>query len=277
MGLAATAVAGLSLACTRESVLISSLQPTSTKTPFMPEYPTRTPNSTEQSKNVIPTATETPNPFLIEKLDFSKESQIGISFNLGESTFYTSFKLLPFTNRTPDKDVNQVLNGQFRPGNGTGLSVDEKYRNTILYLHSGYIKGAKDKYLPLQAEPIRSFIEGFDDQHTQNPGYYLPRLKSLEGQEVTINQDGVEQKFVIKATTRIPHAYIPLFLDIKNLDDIASNFGERNHEGFEYFKTNQGLLITFCGWGPEDSPQNSNSPDYRYTFTRYILGLTPMK
>jgi hypothetical protein len=200
---------------------------------------------------------------------------MSISFNLEKEPFFTNFELLPLTNNVPDKDVESLIKDQFRPGNGTALSVDEKYRNTILYLHSGYVVNGNNKDIPLQAEPIRSYIEGFDDKHTQNPDYYLPRLKSLEGQEVTINQDGVNQNFTIRAATRIPHAYLPLFGDIKNLDDLASNFGERNHEGFEYFKDNRGLLITFCGWGPENSSKNSANPNYRYTYTRYVLGLTP--
>lgn len=238
----------------------------------MPIPPTSIPTEKPPTPIVpTPTPTEIPrNPFLVKNLDFSKEGPVILEFSFGKNTYLVDFNLLPFTDFTPNERVNHLINQRFRAGNNSGMSVDGKYLNTILYLHSGYINSS-----PLEAEPIRVFIEGYRDETILDETYNMQRLESLEGKKISIAQGFNLGDFAVHAATKIPHEHMPSFTNIKEAVDVASSFGTRNKEGFSYFKNEPGVILTFCGWGPENASKNPNSFDYRYTYAQYVLGLKP--
>lgn len=236
----------------------------------MPIPPTPSPSQNESVPNT-PEPTEIPrNPFLFDNLDFSMEGPTVIEFSLEGSPIFVDFNLLPFKNDGSFEEVNHFLNYSFRPGANTAISVGEKYLNTIVYLHSGYING-----VPLEAESLRAFIEGYSDGTILDNERISKKLHELEGQKVSIVKEGKLGEFTIEAASKIPHKYTQFLTKIVEIVDISSSFGVRNKRGFDYFRDNHGLLITFCGWGPEDASKNSQSPDYRYTYTQYVLGLKP--
>ena len=244
---------GTVLACSRADVLM----PTplgQTPTPFLPENPT--PTTTPESS---PTPTEiSRNPFRIGELDLSEEGQLTLDIVLNGENHMVSFVLSP-------GELGQ-------PGENAAATAEEEYFYVLLYLHSGYHDNQ-----PLEVEFFRSYIEGDRDRTITDDNYVLDRLRSLEGLVLTISQGDVQESFEIYATAKIPHEAKPIF-DLNDLSvvDVVVQYGIGSPEKFEYFKENQGILLTFCGWGPENASRDHTSPDYRYTYSQYVLGLRPI-
>ncbi|KKU23172.1 hypothetical protein A2376_02930 [Candidatus Woesebacteria bacterium RIFOXYB1_FULL_47_31] len=254
---------GAALACSRANVPI----PTplgQTPAPFLPENPTETfdtiikPTSTN-TPEPSPTPTEVlRNPFGIGELDLSKEGELTLEVVLNGESRKVSFMIKP-------GELGQ-------PGENAGATAEEGYFYVLLYLHSGYY-GEEE----LEAEFLRNYIEGYNDRTITDDNYVLDKLDSLEGLVLTISQGNVQEKFEIYATAKIPHEAKPIF-DLNNLSaaDVVAQYAVGSPEKFEYFKDNPGILITFCGWGPESASRNPQSPDYRYTYSQYVLGLRPI-
>lgn len=272
--LAILATAGSALACSRADVAIYEIiKATPSPTPFIPKEPTPSLNNQAITDNIAPEVrpTEIPrNPLLIEGLDFSKKGLIKIETKLGEKLFITDFNLLLFKNELAKEEVDNLINSLFRPGEKRGLVAVEKYQNIVIYLHSGYL-GEK----PLEAEPIRAFIEGYHDSTITNQEYFLGQLKRLEGETVKITQNNTIAEFEIKAAAQIPHQSIDSFRYLTDVVDSVIGNSIGNSEGFKFFRENRGVMLIFCGWGPENASRSPESPDYRYTYTYYILGLKP--
>lgn len=279
-------VAGLTLgavalACSRRDVpVISAIESTPEPTPsvtpangsiqnVLPEtpWPTLSPTPTEISRN----------PFLVENLDLSKEVPLTITLSLNGDVYTTNVDLRHYRNDMTPEEVDYLFNVIFKPGEGTAVSVDEKYGNVLIYIHSAYWRDEE-----LEAEFLRKYIEGLFDatiMDDDDKEYFLERLASLEGVRITLVQEGGESaEFEIIAGVKIPHHQKPLFdADLKEVLDLVTTYGLGNPEGFEYFKENQGVLLTFCGWGPEEfDSRGHNDPEYRYAYTQYVLGLRPV-
>lgn len=159
------------------------------------------------------------------------------------------------------------------PGKGVGLIDSDHYNNALLSIHSGY-----HNKKPLEAENIREFLEGYNDKTILDRNYVLRKIQLLLGRTVTITQDGKSEQFEIFAIANIPHDKTSDYdRDTKSILDVITSEADTGKDSFNYFKNNRGLLITFCGWGPENASQEHNSPNYRYTYTRYVLGLVPKR
>lgn len=217
------------------------------------------------------------NHFLFKEVDFSKEgSEISISIpNLGISE--SKIEVLTLSEPITQENLEKKLE-EFKPGNGTGLVCIDKDGNIILYLHSGYWQNR-----PLEAEGLRIFIEGYKDKTILDKKYISERLEGLIGQVVKISQiDRVnvgEEKvmqFKIIAAIQIPHELKENFSSINDAISPAMEFGIGNKENFGILRNKRGLIIVFCGWGPENASLDPNSEDYRFTYTYYILGLIPV-
>lgn len=266
------AVAGLTLgaafACSRSDVPLAPARTTSPE-PLSSSIPTINPiqNASPETAwpTLSPTPTETPrNAFLIENLDLSREVPLTINFSLNGISHTTNVDLRLYRNDMSPEEVNKLFNVIFKVGQGTVVSVDENYRNTLIYIHSSYWKGE-----PLEAEYLRNYIEGQSDQTVLDEDYFLQKLAGLEGARMTLTQEGETTEFEIVAGVKIPNEEKSLFdANVKGVLDVITTHGLGNPEGFEYFKENQGVLLTFCGWGPEDAPN-------RYIYTQYVLGLKP--
>jgi hypothetical protein len=267
--LLAAAFGGAALACARANVpLVIPDTPTPSRTPFQPLPPTPT-GAPPEVFPPTPTVTEAPrNPFVFESLDFSVEGEVVFNVELDGVVTEIPARILVINDGLSVEEA-QNLDWAFRPGERVILSVEDAYRNTFLYLHSGYFQNS-----PLEAEVFRNYIEGSDDLTITNLGYILERLSSLEGKIIRVRQGGDTEEFEIHAAAQIPHeAKVAFFTDTRNVLDLVSIFGLGNPQKFDYFRHNHGLILSFCGWGPQSASRERTSPDYRYGYTQYVLGL----
>lgn len=224
-----------------------------TPTPFQPQEPTPNPENTPKSS---PIPTEIPvDPFRLGELDLAHEGELTLDVVLDGQDLRISLVLRP---------------GPLGlPGENTGAAAIDGYPYVLLYLHSG-----EHGRQPLEAEPLRRYIEGTRDRTITDEAYVLEKLRSLEGVTFTLTQAGVQESFEIYGAAKIPHEAKPIF-DLNDLSavEVVIQYGIGSPERFEYFKENRGILLTFCGWGPEDASRDPQSPDYRYTYSQYVLGL----
>jgi len=267
--LLAAALGAAAFACSRANVpLIITEPPPPTPTPFQPLPPTEA-SMPFPPDTPVPTATEIPrNPFVFESLDFSVEGDISLTADIDGVLAEIPARLLAIRDGLSVEEA-QSRNWAFRPGERVILSVEDNYLNTHLYLHSGYFQRS-----PLEAEVFRSYIEGSNDATILDLGFILQRLASLEGKSISIKQGASEEVFEVHAAAQIPHeAKVAFFTDTRTVLDLVSVFGLGNPEKFDYFRYNHGLILSFCGWGPENASRERTSPEYRYAYTQYVLGL----
>ena len=256
------------LACTRQDVPVVSAIDTTPKpsSTFTPTPETQNVLSETPWPTLSPTPTETPrNPYIIENLDLSREGKILLNFDLNGAPRTIDVDLRHYRYDMTPGEREELFDVTFRPGQRTAISVDEYFGNVLIYMHSAYWRDE-----PLEAEYLRNYIEGQEDPTVMDEEYFLQRLASIEGTRITLTQEGVTSEFEIVAGAKIPHEIKPLFdSGLENALEIITTYGLGNPGGFESFKENQGILVTFCGWGPEEAP-------HRYTYTQYVLGLAPV-
>lgn len=264
------------ISATTEPAPLSSPLPTGT--PFQPI------ETIENTSTPTPELTPTVDPYDFGEINFKEGSIVWIELNTDLIKINTDKKKEPKTFKlkyypdvlpTPTSDGNPITrtvkspyqdfyNQEFPPGKGISLVEIENYGNIILYLHSGY-----HNFKKLEAEDLRKFFEGGNYHSELTPLQIVPQIKYLEGKELTINVNGESKIFEILAVARIPNSEMPRYnYNSKEALDIISPIDPK----FEYFKAFPGgVLISFCGWGPEEYEQND-----RYSYTRYVIGLKPV-
>lgn len=285
------------------SFLIGAVEPTKTSVPtdtptsFPPE--TATPTPTFEIVNP-PTLESTPtkNPYDLGEIYFenNKDLRLTIYAEYYKPTQETpnqkqknsleilntnvNFELLYYKVELTDEEKNTLNDEQkkelilkrladltysARAGEGKALVEVENYKNLVLYLHSGYF-GINKK---LEAEDFRFFLEGGITYAEKSSNETMAIMKFLEGKVMELQTESGKQQFEIYAVAQIPHSKIEQYN--KNTVKILDNVSEIN-PAFEYFKVNpNGVLISFCGWGPKGYTESNE-----YTYSRYVIGLKPV-
>lgn len=245
-----------------------------TRTPFMPLY-RETPTSTFTP---TPTETFTPTPTPIPTEIFSRNGvefdneQKEIFFTIekqdteGENIFI-NFSYLPlfYPDDASQEEADAIVNQYDAPGNHRGLT-DTDGNVIILQLHSGWVLKQNGWYED-EAEELRKFIEGNNNSTILDPDYINTQIQRLIGSQTTIRQDNAEVEFLLVAVGIIPHENKPSFdNDIKKTLDWAISV----NPDFAIFQHKSGgILMSFCGWGPEGDPD-------RYVYKDYIIGFLPV-
>jgi hypothetical protein len=264
-------------ACYRADVPIQTISAKDapvTPTPFQPLPPTPQEGIFLSPPEVAPTQTPAPEEIFAQgDIEFDQPKEVFVRITL-PNTRTLNFSYLPLfypDNLLPDEQA-QLVRVDFRPGTHTGLTTTDG-KNIILELHSGYEPGMENKD---EAEDIRSFLEGNSDSTTQDAEYIRGRIGKLVGSLVGITQDGTERTYFVSAAAFLPHEEKLVFdSDIRAALTLAESADINS--GFTTFKVKPGILLAFCGWGPEGTSNDYTSDDYRYTYTEYIIGLTPLE
>ena len=264
-----------------------------TPTPFQPSNaitPTFASIFTE-----TPTLTPTPeSPFIRRGIDFGKSGEITISMtkplkfsSSGEIRVYPDV----FPTSTPDSagiintqtpkelEAQQLiwLEENFSPGGGTFVTEKDSLGNVILFLHDGYI----NKKTPLEAEAMRSYLEGFKAKTINDPDHIKYSMQSLVGAIKEITQAAVSAGFEIEGIVQVPAPLVD-FYD-KNTEDLFENVylisqvaGVNKTDGAtevveEHAKHGGGLAISICGWGV--SKDSEGKEVINAQATRYVIFL----
>lgn len=264
-------MAGAALACSRADVPIEKIP--GTPTPEHTHTPTTTPSPapTETQTVVVeptPTRVERTTPLIHELLGLPEEGQIKLSIDLGGKDYTREFTVLWYRDNFTQEEKKR-FDERWAAGNGAGFTESEDYGNSLIYVHSGNVNNK-----PLEAEPIRLYLEGYKDETVLNVDYIKEKMRRLEGKRVSISHKENSINLEIVAVAQIPHEAIVEFKsDTKNVLNVIIEKGIGNVEGFEEFKTQNSVFITFCGWGQESASRDPNSVDWRYSYTQYVLGL----
>jgi len=230
--------------------------------------PTNTPT---HEPTLEPTPTNTPEPLLFHGgIDFSKETEVKVQFTgLSENNDPISIVTIPkvYKDDFSAEETEEYFKNT-APSEGASQIDSDKYGNTILLPHSGYYQQA-----PLAAEALRKYLEGgqksspnsgrLSEEETQS------RLEALIGTEVLIDQEGVNHSFEITAVGHVPNENLDdYYKDLKDvLDVVINNDGGKDSE-FNIFRTSEGIIISFCGWGERSDPE-------WWAHTVYTIGLKP--
>lgn len=248
------------------------------------QFSTETP--TENPTELIPTPTSTSTPYInVEltekeaekdpyifstgmgnvKVDISY-AQIDIAFvewglkkMKGQEvhTFVVSPKNLGSFSNT--SEASQV-------GTGAGIIRAEKYGNLFLVIHSGYSGGE-----PLDAELVFRFP--LEESGERDKEFIEENLQKILGSKGIMTIDGVPFEIEVIGAVRLqrnesiyilqhPTEAVDIITKKENGDYMALG----NPEIFENLKKDSShkLIISFCGWGPENDPN-------RYSYYRYNL------
>ena len=251
-----------------------------TMTPFQPEYEIATPTAPVVTKTILPTLTitptptPTPDPYIIFPDEESIDLGIGemfISFYEGSlegltlATYLVSPKDLGGYNSTKDGlDLNNVVTIT-NPLDGksveTHVSVirPEVNGNLLVSMHSGGYNNTL-----LDAENLRFYFERWGKN---GEDYTLDRLAKIAGSKGILYFNDVSLELEALGGVRLepddsqkintnPEQVVELIL--KSEPETLGNV--HLFEGLSK-STDKHLLITFCGWGPDND----------YSYYRYVV------
>jgi hypothetical protein len=245
-----------------------------TRTPFLPLYlESSTPTATiTPTETFTPTFTALPTELFtrngVEFTNELKEIFVTIENHTNENdpvNINFSYIPLPYPDDSTSEEGDQIVYQEFAPGSHRGLT-DTDGDVIIVQLHSGWIYLAKGKYED-EAEELRKSLEGTTDSTILNPDYINSRIQRLLGSVVTIEQDGNQTQFRLVAAGIVPHEDKSAFdSDIKKTLDWAISV---NPDFAIFQQKSGGILMDFCGWGPEGDPE-------RYVYKNYIIGFLPV-
>jgi len=244
----------------------TSLDPTPTNTSTPRPTETATPNPTLE--NVVMETTEpspTPkNPYDLGEILLYDSEKLSFKINADKIKIKEDFKLVLYPDNLKTEEQKPFIESYFAPGANAGLLEIEKYGNLVLYLHSGYTDSKKN-----EAEDLRHFLEGGYYFADKNADQVASQMQYLEDQTFEISGDEDIKEYEVFAVTQIPHDKIPEYdKNTKNAIDVITEVDPV----FEYFKENpNGILISFCGWGPEGYKEHD-----RYSYSRFVIGLKPV-
>lgn len=302
---------GPSITPTLDSTPIPTSTLDLTSTPTLDSTPILTLDSTS-----TPTAIETPLPYLHGGLDFSEPGPLSISFSIDDSKklqqifsdeiflfledrgyadkaihSYSTTRFTINTNSVVYGDTSEPISiveqadffrQNLSPGQNTVLVRNTGYSNTLIGIHSSYDRVSG---MPLEMELIRIFLEGFREDTILDPEYINSRIDLLEGTIVSLRLNGQEAPFEIKTIVQMPHNMVKeSYVHTGDLIDVLTQRESEffpdieigNFEEIEYFKSNRGIIISFCGWGPQSASPDYRSDDYRFGYTRYFIFLQPV-
>ncbi len=270
---ATVAVAGIAVAETINkfsginSIDAAPLDPTTTNTSTPRSTENPTPNPTFE--NVFMATTE-PSPTLRSPYDLgeillTEGEELSFKIKSDKIKIKEDFKLVLYPDNLKTEEQEPFMESAFAPGVGAGLLEVEKYGNLVLYLHSGYTDSKKN-----EAEDLRYFLEGGFYFADKNADQVASQMQYLDGQTFEFFEDGGTKEYEVFAVAQIPHDKILKYdKNTKNALDVITEVDPV----FEYFKENpNGILISFCGWGPEGYKEHD-----RYSYSRFVIGLKPLR
>ncbi len=249
-----------------------------TMTPFQPEIPVSVTTTDETTQTPLPTLTTTPtatpDPYVIGFLQESVDLSTGdlfISFYEGDlkeiilSTYLISPKNMGAYESLNDGfelDNNVVL---IDPMTGDSIETHvsvitpEKYGNLLVSVHSG---GYNNNLL--DAEKLRFYFERWGKNGDE---YTLDQLTKTAGSKGTLYTNNLTLEIEALGGVRLgpedsqkinkyPENVVELILNSK-----PETLGSKDL--FEELKksSDKHLLITFCGWGPNND----------YSYYRYVI------
>lgn len=227
------------------------------------------PDYIEATPYFIPSPTPE-NLFIRETIDFGTPGELDVAITKPlDSSISADLKVYP---DGLNKDERTAwLKANFKPGDGTFVSDKDGLGNVVLFMHDGYTD-----HKPLEAEPIRAYIEGFTGKTINDPNHVVYTMQSLVGTNITFGKDGNSSDFTIEAVLRVPNSQMDLYeSDTKYLFENAYSISLNADKTKgatdvikKYVDNGGGLAISICGWG------EINGEIYT-TYTRYVIFLTP--
>lgn len=247
-----------------------------TMTPFQPEKQATPTPTVKASETYSPTTTSTPtpDPYIIFPGQESTDLSIGemfISFYEGSledvtlSTYLISPKDLGVYKSTKDGlDLNNVViitNPLDNKSVETHVSVirPEENGNLLVSMHSGGYNNTL-----LDAESLRFYLERWGKN---GDDYVLDRLNKISGSKGTLYFNSLTIELEAVGGVRVgPNDSDKINANPEQVAELVVNSQPEtlgNKALFEELATSKDkhLLITFCGWGPEND----------YSYYRYII------
>ncbi len=210
------------------------------------------------------------NPFIRETIDFGTPGELDVAI-AKPLDFSISAELNVYPDGLSKDERTAWLKTNFKPGDGTFVSDKDRLGNIVLFMHDGYTN-----HKPLEAEPIRAYIEGFTGKTINDPNHIVYTMQSLVGTNITFGKDGNSSDFTIEAVLRVPNSQMDLYESdtnylFENAYDISLNADKTKGATDiikKYVDNGGGTAISICGWG------EINGEIYT-THTRYVIFLTP--
>jgi hypothetical protein len=270
-----------------------------TQTPTTEVSPMPSPSETfdvaTATHTVTPSFIENPNiaptlemSYVRENIDFGTPGKLSLSIT--EPFKYYSFgDIVVYPDHfKEDESKSQAqlqqgwLDENFHPGKGTMVSKMDNLGNVVLFIHDGYmLKGSK----PLEAEAIRSYIEGGQIKTIEDPDHIKITMQSLVGAEIEMTKGEGVSKFTVQAIVQIPHDQVAyydsaaaIFENVYTISQNANKTDGATEVIEEYIKNGGGTAISICGWKiVEEKVNGTTKKEYYTTHTRYVIFLEPVQ